>query len=221
MIIKQGKTNWGFLLIVIVLAAIAGGGTFVYIKSNTKEIISLNQLPEIKPADETASWKTYRNEKYGFEVKYPKDFTIENINQGIKFIFPESYKNQSYKFKNDVTEAWIGVGIGLMNKEGFAGDFCQKVEESNYEEVKINNLNFIKGITGQAAMGGWYTEYNMYRTLHNGNCYEIILAVTGHGPGAGANNGMGPLPQDYASPDSKEKFISILDQLISTFKFLE
>ena len=45
--------------------------------------ISLNQFPELKKPekpiqDETADWKTYRNEEYGFEVKYPKDWYIYN-----------------------------------------------------------------------------------------------------------------------------------------------
>ncbi len=31
--------------------------------------------------DETADWKTYRNEKYGFELKYPSEFLL-NITQG-------------------------------------------------------------------------------------------------------------------------------------------
>ena len=229
--LTQGKTNWKYIIIVLVLAVIVGGGILGWIK--TKELAT-SELPKIekpekiieeektKPEDKTANWKTYRNEEYGFEIKYPKDFTIENINhQGIKVVFPESYKNQSYIFKNDVRNAWIGVGVGIMDREGFKGDLCQRLEKLNDTEIIINNLNFIKGNISSHAMGGWYIDYNIYRTSHNGVCYEILLAVTGQGPGAGAHEGKGPLPEDYAKPESKERFFSILDQILSTFRFLE
>lgn len=37
---------------------------------------------------ETANWKTYRNEKYGFEVKYPSDWDINEIRQvGVPYGF--------------------------------------------------------------------------------------------------------------------------------------
>ncbi len=31
------------------------------------------------PTDETANWKTYRNEEYRFEMKYPKDWKVREV----------------------------------------------------------------------------------------------------------------------------------------------
>lgn len=72
--ITQGKTNWEFLLIVVIFAAIVGGGIFWY--SARQEIPY--QPPEIQgptEVDETADWQTYKNEEYGFEIKYVTDLS--------------------------------------------------------------------------------------------------------------------------------------------------
>jgi hypothetical protein len=39
-----------------------------------KEIIESSKITEIKK-EETTNWETYRNEEYGFEIKYPQDYT--------------------------------------------------------------------------------------------------------------------------------------------------
>ena len=52
--------------------------------------------------NETADWKTYRNEEYGFEVKYPADWKEENK----KLYSPEmykAYKNGSFSFSLEIT----------------------------------------------------------------------------------------------------------------------
>jgi len=46
--LTQGKTNWKFLLIVIILAIIVGGGILSYLEYFKKEIISLSKFLEIK-----------------------------------------------------------------------------------------------------------------------------------------------------------------------------
>lgn len=45
--IIQGKTNWRYILIIIVLAAIIGGGVLVYISQMTRETTFLTKLPKI------------------------------------------------------------------------------------------------------------------------------------------------------------------------------
>jgi len=46
--LKEGKTNWKFLLIVIILAIIVGGGILSYLGYFKREMISLTKFPEIK-----------------------------------------------------------------------------------------------------------------------------------------------------------------------------
>lgn len=81
--ITQGKTNLTYILIVVVLAVVVGGGVLGYYYSWIKELDAKLaeleiRLPE-KVEDETADWKTYRNENYGFSIEYPSGwFAYDN-----------------------------------------------------------------------------------------------------------------------------------------------
>ena len=79
MFIKEGKTDYRFLLIAVALAAVAGAGTFSFSRNIARETASLYNLPEITwlkevAKSETAGWKIYKNQDYGFQIKYPKDW---------------------------------------------------------------------------------------------------------------------------------------------------
>jgi len=81
--LKGGPTNWGYVLILIIVTILVGSGIFGYSRYVFEEITSLSQFLETgKFPPKTANWKTYRNEEYGFEIKYPTGwiFSEENLN---------------------------------------------------------------------------------------------------------------------------------------------
>jgi len=220
--ITQDKNNVKYLLIVFVVALVFGVGIIYWegkiIKETGDYSVINNQTnkpnTESQVSDDTADWKTYRNDKYGFEVKYPTAFPIEKIDEGINMSFPSSYKGLSYVYNNDIQSAWIGVGVGFMNKEGFTEDFCQSFN-LGVEKITINGINFWKRTEGKHFESDpfKFNNYQLYNTLYDGNCYEVVLAVNAKAP------------VDYASmknraiPGDQEKLDSILGQIVSTFEF--
>ncbi len=74
---------------VIVLGSVAWGGYELFKPAPPEETGEGEEQSAIE--DEFADWKTYQNEEYGFEVKYPKDWTsTENSKEQIVFFEPGS-----------------------------------------------------------------------------------------------------------------------------------
>lgn len=65
------------IVLVVAMALAFGGGVFYYAKKHAAS------QPSTLTQDTTTGWKTYRNEQYGFEFKYPSDstVTVENTTQ--------------------------------------------------------------------------------------------------------------------------------------------
>jgi len=60
------------IVIIIVAAAIIFGGVFAYQYLTTKA----QSVIQTQQNNQTNSWKIYKNDKYGFELKYPNSFII-------------------------------------------------------------------------------------------------------------------------------------------------
>ncbi len=80
---KNQNTNWKYLLIVVVLAFLVGGGILIY----QYWWLPKTEIPvSTLIFDKTANWKTYRNEDHVFEIKYPPDFSLfESASTEVQF----------------------------------------------------------------------------------------------------------------------------------------
>lgn len=69
--------------LIVLAAALAGVGVWIYVAqiapkpgSIIQSVLLTEKQNQIE--DETASWQTYKNEEYGFEIKYPPGWNVFN-----------------------------------------------------------------------------------------------------------------------------------------------
>lgn len=68
-----------FVLIVVVIAALGGAYYLGTQKASLPGIKQSTVSPSPSPFDETANWKTYANEKFGYSIKYPSHILIQLV----------------------------------------------------------------------------------------------------------------------------------------------
>jgi len=266
--IAQGKTNWKFLLIVVALAAVVGGGIFWFLeqqipsyqiveieiskkKSNEEcEKYTETDCPEgcivcppcetcssfgcysaehcksmgfdeswyemIKLQRETADWQTYRNEEYGFEVKYPSDFSIAKDNKSaqdnetdyIKIYIPASSGMNPY-----TTFSFDGFAITELKKLGeietqsikTSDDFKSAIKEDIRWKSEGYSNEVIESVTIGDNIQGFkvrintnkYDEYWYYVMKENSSVIRIVI-----------------------TEGTRYADINISDQILSTFGFI-
>lgn len=212
MFIKQGKTNIKYLLIVIILAVIVGRGFFWLIKQQEIPIIQsfeiekseeksegiAGEVDEILLENEVTGWNIYRNEEYGFEFKYPKNF----------FWWEPEIR---------ITDC---NNINLQNE-------CPDIEiESSpfpprEDKIIINGISFCLKETSEGAAGTSYVSY-YYTTTKDKKCLTLYLVLAN----SNCSNLIGSSIQDeesYQQCEYRNKIVkpNILNQILSTFRFLE
>lgn len=156
MIIKEGKTNKKYLLIVIILALVVAGGTSYLVK---KQEISFPSLPEQKAKDKTTDWNIYKNEEYGLEFKHPKDWMK-------KAICDESFCLQLIDYEKLPTEKeYISEGIGeeISTKEVFT-KYKENIEKGVLPPGYLEGWKFIE-IDGRKAIQ--IISYNIPSGFYN------------------------------------------------------
>ncbi len=222
-----------FLAIAIIVSLGAMLGVTGYLAKNKAVKI---QQPQVSPAaepaksveDETADWKTYRNEEHGFEFKYPLNYKI-NERKGSIEISTETQKGE-WLIKIDFAEGYnLFSGMGASTFDELATDiihqyYCIYMIEkyditctNNIEKKEFINKHGIKGLEFniEEAIEDTYLGNKTTRTKEP----IFVLDLDKQ-----EDNIVKPITLDFndrnGALEEKERN-NIIDQILSTFKFIE
>ena len=206
------------ILAVIIVLAIAGGGLLAW---------KQGWIPNLT-SDETAGWKTYVNNDYGFEFKYPQTFFLDSqlIDLGNELY---GLDDQTKQLNSDVSPGATHLYVNFAefsslvdNKETCVNGVCSR--KSPMEDQRIINQASVgdeiensSGLPGKVvsignAKGFRYLGYNPQAKAYSTGVKVFNSQVD-----------LIELSMSIAAPNEtqaeNDKLNKDFDQIISTFKF--
>ncbi|MDI6882908.1 MAG: hypothetical protein QMC93_00315 [Patescibacteria group bacterium] len=168
-----------WLLIIIIFIVMIGISDWQYHQSQKeitkilkpKEIVETPKEKKLQEStaknyyDETANWKTYRNEDYGFEIRYPFGYNISKY------------------AKTDVGPAIEAIGTTSYSSiifRDFTGYFTREEIENkkqNSEKIKIGSLEAYRGSLIGNMDGGIDLSVSFYDYPEEGRVLNILFST--------------------------------------------
>jgi len=211
------------ILILMILVVLAGGGIFAWQYFGGPE--EETKISE----DETADWKTYRNEEYGFEIDYPQLIIYK------EFPFRETRPNLVVLFTDDLEKISFGdlsLYITLENKPAESLDsYVDEIVKQKNEEgesaaagywavvnkVEIGDQEGFEITGGDMSVFGW-TDKTIYLEKSN---YLYVIQYN-YSATMVAQEGMEGMPvEEIAKWKEQGLEYDNIQKMLSTFRFLE
>jgi len=221
------------IILIIIGVLVVAGGLYYYQTQTEPDIIQPSPTPSPQPTtqDETADWKTYRNDEYGFEFKYPGEYEMD-INKNtplddlvfdFTFIHSNGYGFQIRKtnYKN-IDDWYLNWRKGF--KEGpqeYESGIIINPSIDYVENMEINGLPakkvVIKGVPYADTVIYFIKNY-LYSFSYGGVA----------GRSRDINRKYSDIPHYWERDDYKkeieqlrQKDLFLFNQIVSTFRFIK
>ncbi len=178
---QGGSSTMKWLLIILVIIIVLGGTYWVYAKygkgtTTTTTSPSPTLTSKVSPSTSaavspaasssiTADWKTYTSSKYNYSIKYPSDWTVEEMNNNAIF------KNSS-SGPNPLTITISGVQNKTLDE--MVQEMVDNTQTKNTQKTTLASQPAYEGIGL-----GMISYYELY-TVKGGYFYQLILDSNGN-----------------------------------------
>jgi hypothetical protein len=235
----QGKTNWRYILIVLILAVIVGGGILSYLRYLKREISSFSKFPEIKKPEkieteklkieeETANWEIYQFSVESLYQEYSKGSLDKEWNEKLKKDIEEQMKSPPFKdceFEIKFPKDWkvsrypwplhgyYPIPSGISISKSLNGINCQL--DIDMLAAPENISQFINSLENEGYLKR-EVRVNRYPAI------ELTDPTGSRVSYFVKNNNTYCLPISWdIKGEGNEKCIEFYNQMLSTFRFLE
>lgn len=205
------QNKWIPLLIIFLVAAGTAVGIFYYYSKIDKELSSLST--EVSKPIDTSNWKTYKNEKYGFEIKYPKSWVMAEVNSGFVDDDGAIVTFETPDTDELIEEKMISPGY----RHNLVISYWDTIGDE--PEGKINNLN-AKSIPDYLKKNPFVQKISE-TTIAGYKAYEILSVGYGQAYGIWIDKEGHVYKLYFSRTWDKSKLGEIENNMLSTFKFID
>ncbi|OGE76189.1 MAG: hypothetical protein A3C85_02115 [Candidatus Doudnabacteria bacterium RIFCSPHIGHO2_02_FULL_48_21] len=212
------------IILIIVVVVIIGGISYFALVKKPQPIVQVQQSPNQNtptptPENKIAAWKTYKNQQFGFEFKYPETYEVvvetnRSLGHGLFFVGlrPKSWTDTEQFKSYDESATLLGIWVDVMSFNEAATQAGFEKQNGNWvllgrqgilgeaKEITVQKWKGLSGITsvGSFQKGGGYAglEDSGRAIINRDNDLSAFFEMT-------------PLISE-----------EVFNNLISTFKFL-
>jgi len=178
------------LVIAIISVLVIGGGVYYSKnKSTADQAITDKNQTNSTHNNELSDWKTHKDNQYGFEFKYPSNWSLEKIDQG---------GFQGWVFRNYPD---YGFYLGIIHHP-----YTQGIESG------VNDNKKLTQIAGHKALSGGTSEYVITSPPTQDSVYAEIETES-YSPSAHM------ITLSMSSNNHTKEMRLIFSQILSSFKF--